>query len=905
MNRHPNLLNRLPKGGMGRSLLLSGGILLLPLLMLFSQTLWERKSEIDTLQQQQQILGWISPLYSALDQATQYRGLREISIHYPGHYDFAEEHLTTLEQQLDTQLEQLKNLQEKLPTSLASTQEIERSLHRIEALWLQQQGDEFSFIEMGNLVKHINHTIAQLLPERSGHQHILLQDIPSLREVMAQLRGAGSGYIARAASDNHNVVREDEEDLLLQRIERTLWDSENQFIRLRLSLEDEGDNLNERTLSILGELVNQIQGVRDLVKWELVDAAIISLSPEGFFEDASEPIYLLHLLATDLHQLIQQELKETINQKITESIFLVIVLLLALILSILLAFLQLRRVVLGLHTAAHQLQAIGAGNFEEQIDIAHNQGEVTALLESIQETQTRLKESYTQLESARRFSESLTSSMEDGVYALDQDGMLIFINRAAETLLGYHHTALLGKNFHDIIHARHPDGTVISAADCPTHKSIAQGKSYYTDQDWFKHHDGHFLPVELSATPLTTDNSTSGSVAVFRDISKRIEMEQQLRTALEDAQQASISKDEFLASMSHELRTPLTSIIGNCELLAEQEHDDRNSALVQSIESAGRRQLALVNDILDLSKIESGKFTIEETPYDPNILLQDLQQMFALRMQDSGLHFAIKQQRPFTHLLVGDIQRSGQILINLIGNAVKFTEQGSITLSSWVSEQQLYFSVKDSGIGMPPEVVDRLFKRFEQADSSISRRFGGSGLGLYISFHLAQLMGGTVTVESEEGQGSTFTLRLPYRPGKPLNSPQQKPSTQKRTTKIQLQGTVLVAEDTPELQLLERRILESMGLTVTTANNGIEAVAREAEQPFDLILMDMQMPEMDGIEATQQIRARNSEIPIIALTANVLQKHRDAFDAVGGSGFIGKPIDRQELQQTLTRFIGT
>ena len=899
-------LNRFPKGGMGRSLLLSGGILLLPLLLLFSQNLWEKKREIESLQQQLHLLEWVTPLYGALDQTSKYRGLRETSYYYPGHYDFAEEHLGTVEQQFEATLEQLHEMHKTLPANLSITTEVNLALHRIEELWLIQQGEQFSFIGMNDLIYHINNLIVRLLPERIGHQRILLQDIPELREVMAQLRGAGSGFLARAsATTEEQVLRQNEEsDPLLQRIERTMWDSENQFVRLRRSLEDEKSNLNEQTLAILIELVGEIQEVRDLVEWELIDSAIISLSPDLFFEEASEPIYLLHLLAMEIRTNIQQALQSKIDEKVLEGSWLVLLVTLALILSITVSFHNTWKLVKGVRRAVNQLQLIGSGDFEKHFTITNGQGEIRTLLESIQQAQQQLKSSYAQVESERLFSEGLTSSMEDGVYALDHTGRLVFMNRAAEQLLGWESRELLGKDFHDIIHAEQPDGNHISREECPTFKSITEGKSYFTDSGWFKKRSGAFIPIELSVAPLTTHHETNGSVAVFRDISERLELDRKLHTALENAQQASLIKDEFLASMSHELRTPLTAIIGNCEFLIEHEHEQKNRELIESIESAGRRQLALVNDILDLSKIESGKFTIEENPYNPNGLIQDLRQMFALRIHDAGLRFQIRQEQPFTHQLIGDIQRSGQILINLIGNAIKFTEQGSITLTIWNNDQQLYFSVADSGIGMPPEVQERLFKRFEQADSSISRRFGGSGLGLYISYHLARLMGGVIEVESKEGEGSTFTLQLPYRAGEPLTI-ESKPGgrSRKRTTETRLQGTVLIAEDTPELQLLERRILESMGLSVTTANNGTEAVSLAQNNHFDLILMDMQMPEMDGIEATRQIRAFNNEIPIIALTANVLQKHREVFAEAGGNGFIGKPIDRQELSETLIRFL--
>jgi two-component system, sensor histidine kinase len=383
-------------------------------------------------------------------------------------------------------------------------------------------------------------------------------------------------------------------------------------------------------------------------------------------------------------------------------------------------------------------------------------------------------------------------------------------------------------------------------------------------------------------------------------LNRALQNNQELQEALERADKASRAKDEFLASMSHELRTPLTTIIGNSELVAEQVEDPEIRATIHTIENAGRNQLALVNDILDMSKIESGKFTIEERAYDLSVLLHDIEQVLAIRAHDKGVVLSVDQQNLLQHKLIGDAQRIGQILINLAGNAIKFTEEGRVTITTSIeSGQRLIFQVKDTGIGMTPAVVNRLFGRFEQADNSISRRYGGSGLGLYISMSLAKMMDGTIRVSSHEGVGSQFELALPYRQSEEWANAHNRTEIKESVLDEPLVGRVLIAEDTPELQLLERRILEKSGLTVAVANNGREAVDQAMAEEFDLILMDMQMPEMNGIEATRTLRELGSKIPIIALTANVMQKHRDQFYAAGCDGFLGKPINRQELIQEI------
>ncbi len=395
------------------------------------------------------------------------------------------------------------------------------------------------------------------------------------------------------------------------------------------------------------------------------------------------------------------------------------------------------------------------------------------------------------------------------------------------------------------------------------------------------------------------------SQGMILEITNQKETELELEKAIE-------AKDNFLATMSHELRTPLTSIIGNSGNLLEDGHCGNQhcpqsdaTEILRSIEHSGRAQLALVNDILDMSRIESGKFTIDEALYSLSRLLEGVVKLLSAQIQDAGLKFIVDQQNVETHLLIGDEKRIEQILLNLIGNAIKFTAQGSISLQTRVESGQLIFTVTDTGIGMPTEILNQLFGRFKQADGSISRRFGGSGLGLYISLNLAKLMSGTINVTSVEGEGSEFELVLPYRrsdhPEQPL-SPHDA-ETKHSAQKAALTGHVLIAEDTPALRLLEQRILEKMGLTVTAATNGKEAVDQARSNQFDLILMDMQMPEMDGIEATKVLRAEGNQVPIIALTANVMQKHREQFDEAGCDDFVAKPIDKELLSNVLRKYL--
>ena len=390
---------------------------------------------------------------------------------------------------------------------------------------------------------------------------------------------------------------------------------------------------------------------------------------------------------------------------------------------------------------------------------------------------------------------------------------------------------------------------------------------------------------------------------IWRDINDKKEQEEVVAVAVEEIKKANLAKDEFLASMSHELRTPLTAIIGNSEYLSEKIVVPDLKEIVRDIETAGRAQMALVNDILDMSKIDSGKFTIDEAPYNLSVLLDGVERMVSVRVQDAGLIFDVTQTNEETYQLIGDSQRISQVLINLLSNAVKFTEEGKVKLTTWVDAGHLYFEVADTGVGMSADEQGHLFKRFEQADSSTSKRFGGSGLGLYISMNLAHLMGGEVYASSQQGLGSVFTLSLQYRRSKLLVEDEGVNSARQRGVVEQFSGHVLVAEDTPALQMLERRILENMGITVTVVENGEEAVSQAMAQPFDLILMDMQMPVMDGIEATKRLKEGGNQTPVVALTANVMAKHRDKFEQAGCSGFLAKPIDKDDLREVFRQYL--
>ena len=375
---------------------------------------------------------------------------------------------------------------------------------------------------------------------------------------------------------------------------------------------------------------------------------------------------------------------------------------------------------------------------------------------------------------------------------------------------------------------------------------------------------------------------------------------------LREVRRLNKSKDDFLASISHELRTPLTAIIGNAELVLDEIGDELDYAhrtMLQTILKAGKGQLTLVNDVLDISKIQAGRFKIENDNFDLEVLLQGVESLFRAKAIEQNVTFEVVLKDPQEYLLLGDTQRIHQILVNLLSNALKFTEEGRVGLTVTVRDQQLCFEVKDSGIGINEKALDRLFTPFEQADSSISRRFGGTGLGLSISKSLATMMDGALQVESEEGVGSTFTLYLPLTVTNERVEKESEESATPGSSALFFKGKVLVAEDTPELQGLLRHMLERVGVTVAIANNGEEAVEIALREQMDLVLMDMQMPVMDGIEATRMLRSAFYSAPIFALTANVMDDHKHQFKEAGTDGFLAKPVNKKALLAVLSRYL--
>ncbi len=496
------------------------------------------------------------------------------------------------------------------------------------------------------------------------------------------------------------------------------------------------------------------------------------------------------------------------------------------------------------------------------------------------------------------------------------DGVLRFINEYGAAFLGYTPAELTGQSLvNTIVPHNQEDGLDLRQMLLDIFEHIDQ---YRINLNQNRRKDGSLVWISWSNRPIFDEQGRVYEVqSVGVDITDSKEAEdimrrnqQELEQARRAAESASEAKSLFLANMSHEIRTPLNAIIGINSLLAERLEAGELKELAKDSMAAANNLLDIISDVLDISKIEAGKLEIVTVPFDPRMLTNQLERMFGTMVREKGLRFEVSLSSGLPGQILSDPARIQQIGVNLLSNALKFTQQGVIRLRLSGSEVQngamsLELMVSDSGKGILPQNLERVFSPFEQEDLSTTRKYGGTGLGLAITRHLVEMLGGTIGVESRIGEGSTFTCKIPCTVTvkevvESINTGFEQDPASARHLRI------LVAEDSVINCKMMEAILRMEGHRVRFADNGRSAVETWQQEPFDMILMDIQMPEMDGVEATAAIRAVEAEkgghIPIIALTAYAMTGDKQRFLNAGMDAYLPKPITAEQLRRLLWEY---
>jgi PAS domain S-box-containing protein len=518
----------------------------------------------------------------------------------------------------------------------------------------------------------------------------------------------------------------------------------------------------------------------------------------------------------------------------------------------------------------------------------------------------------------------LLESAPEAIYGIDLEGNCTFCNTACLRLTGYQENSeLLGRNMHNVIHYAHPGGAPYPVEECDIYQAFSKGLHTHGDDEVFWRKDGTSFPAEYWSRLLHRNHRVIGMVVTFVDVTVRKQAEEAMRNAKEAAEAGSRAKSEFLANMSHEIRTPLNGVIGMTELALGTDLTQEQREYLQTVKLSSDALLNVINDVLDFSKIEAGKTELEASDFNLRDHLETLLRTFALRASEKQLELLCVVDPEVPDRVRGDPFRLRRILVNLLGNAIKFTDAGEVALrvqGDQVDAQGslLHFSVSDTGVGIAPDVLKMIFEPFTQADSSTTRIHGGTGLGLAISARLVKMMDGEIWVESEPGRGSAFhfTARLHAAEAGPAVSSRAMGG---RTDVAALiarspEGTgeaaeslrVLLAEDNAVNRKVATKLLEKRGHQVVVTSNGKEALAALQEDTYDLVLMDVQMPEMDGLEATRAIRGLEQGTgfhqQIIALTAHAMIGDRERCLEAGMDGYLTKPLRPQELDQLLASY---
>ncbi len=504
---------------------------------------------------------------------------------------------------------------------------------------------------------------------------------------------------------------------------------------------------------------------------------------------------------------------------------------------------------------------------------------------------------------------ALLNATSEGIYGLDSHGAISFVNPAITTILGYTREELLGKTAHKLLHHTRQDGEPYPTRDCPIYKILQEGGTGVYDNEIVWKKDGSSIPVEYSANQMLDNDGNIGAVVTFREITDRQIAEAALRSGKEMAESANQAKSDFLARMSHELRTPLNSVIGFSSVLLRNKGGnlrDQQIGYLERIRKNGVHLLSLINDILDLSKIEAGRMEVDKESVDLQRMVHEVIAGFETQVHEKRIALdAVIPER--VSPLVTDAAKLHQVLLNLVGNAIKFTDEGGVQIrivTDPATNRPIALFVTDSGIGIPPDRIEAIFDAFEQAEKSITRRYGGTGLGLPICRSLCDLLGYELSVSSEAGKGSTFTVDMRPVPKLVANEVLPVPEASAAGVEAVLADKlVLIIDDDSDSRTLIAHQVAALGGRSAGSSGGVDALRLAREIKPDLITLDLMMPGMDGWDVMQALKADQElrEIPVIIVSL-VAREHGRGM--VGAMSVLSKPLDRESLAQVLTKGVG-
>ena len=497
------------------------------------------------------------------------------------------------------------------------------------------------------------------------------------------------------------------------------------------------------------------------------------------------------------------------------------------------------------------------------------------------------------------FQASLLNQLESAILAGNQNREIVYWNQRAEKMFGWKKEEVLGRSLRDVL--LHPDQW--NQHD----KRIAQlGKDKHWEGDLeILHKKGTRLPVHGSSTVLRGDNDQEiGFAFVCFDMSSQVRVNNKLQRAKDKAERAAVAKQDFLSTMSHEIRTPLNVVIGMARLLMDENPKPEQLEYLKSLQFSANNLLVIINDILDFSKIEAGKVKLEKINFSIQEVVQGVVQAFLFHAEEKGIGLKFEINEAVPERVMGDQVRLTQVLNNLVSNAIKFTESGLVSINVKLVKRsndhlEVAFEVRDTGIGISQNEIPTIFNSFTQATSDTTRKFGGTGLGLTICKRLVELQHGTIEATSRRGVGSKFSFTLPYGVAERQDAQPTLAAETYRLNDVRL----LLVDDNSSNRMVATSFLNKMGVQVVVAENGAVALKKVQEQDFDIILMDLQMPQMDGYQATQAIRklrGKYQTLPIIALTADVVSDAKERVKKAGMNDYLSKPFSPDVLYRKIS-----